>query len=706
MAVAAARQRKRFPGAPGGVRRSRASLMEEYDMRTHTLRHWPARIAGCVATASLLAACATPPVTGGGGNAAATPPDTIIVDTNIVTLAAAPATAQALAITDGKITAIGTTAQIKALAGPNTSSYTPPNGTTLLPGFIDPHSHMSGVGFYSDTAHWLDVSSVNLLFKPLPDDAACTDPKDPQVCFIPVKNQDEVVARLRKAVAAVDPASPTPYVTAFNYDPSRLGRSKGCKGLAFECTNFENGKARAQLDAISKTVPIMVASESGHIAYVNTPALKLLNICGPKTAKDPASKCYMPTTNPKVELALAQKGQLDEDLALMAIGFFQGKYIHYNKDLAETMLARAAQIYAQHGYTLAQEGAAPLDQMLLYVAALDTKAKQAKFPLSVALIAYDAASSDYDKTISAARHVRDLLHAAPIPLLSVAAVKTFADGSTQGYTAYMNQPYLKVFPPFTDRVLFPQQPYLGLPDVDESGMAARLSAAHAAGFPMLIHQNGDAATADAVAALATSPPPAGTRDVVIHAPMITTEQLAALNPQQVAISFLMPNVYFYGLVECQQVLGPGNSLNMYPIASAKQAGLTTTLHTDSPVTPPAPLFAIWVAATRSAQQPDWYPNRNPSRCPKTLSSTEGIGPQAISIRDGIEAYTVNAAWQYGMESSRGTLEVGKLADIVMLSANPLAMEDDPDQLRNVQIVGTYSLGRQFLNAAPTTNWPD
>lgn len=56
-----------------------------------------------------------------------------------------------------------------------------------------------------------------------------------------------------------------------------------------------------------------------------------------------------------------------------------------------------------------------------------------------------------------------------------------------------------MFPPFTDRVLFPKQPYLGLPDVDESGMAARLSAAPAAGFPMLIHQNGDAAAAGAAA---------------------------------------------------------------------------------------------------------------------------------------------------------------------------------------------------------------
>lgn len=636
--------------------------------------------------------------------AAGTPPDTIIVDTTIVTMAEAPATAQALAITAGKISAIGTTQQIQALAGPNTQVYKPPQGAAVLPGFIDPHSHMSGVGFYGDTAHWLDVSSTNLLFKPLPTDPACKNRDDPQTCFIPVRNQDDVVARLTKAVSAVDPGSATPYMLAFNYDPSRLGRGQGCSGLGFQCTTFENGQSRRQLDAISTTVPILVASESGHIAYANTPALKLLNVCDtPEASKD---GCYKPTTNRVVETQLAVTGQLDEDLALYAIGYFQAKVLKANPGLGDTLLLNAAQLYAQHGFTLAQEGAAAPSQMLMYVAALGSPAKRAAFPVSVALIAYDAASTDFNKTINAAKEVRDALKLEKNPLLHVAAVKTFADGSTQGYTAFMNQPYLQLFAPFNERRIFPNQPYLGLPDVKQPEIAARLKAAHAAGFPMLIHQNGDAAIAESVAALATSAPPPGTRDVVIHAPMITAAQLAALNPKQTAISFLMPNVYYYGLPECQQVLGPANSLNMYPIASAAKAGLTTTLHTDTPVTPPAPLFAIWVAATRTSQQPAWYPNGDSKTCPVTMSSPEGLGPQAISIRQGLQAYTVNAAWQYGLEKSHGTLEVGKTADIVLLSSNPLDLEKEPDRLRHVQIVGTYSQGRQFLNPAPARNWPE
>lgn len=670
-------------------------------MHRNGLQREAMKAGGTVVLAMLLAvgtASAEAPAT------ASPPPDTIIVDTTVVTMAEAPATAQALAITAGKISAIGTTQQIQALAGPNTQVYRPPQGATLLPGFIDPHSHMSGIGFYSDTAHWLDVSSTNLLFKPLPDDAACKNRSDPQTCFIPVHNQDDVVARLTKAVNAVDPASATPYVLAFNYDPSRLGRGQGCSGLGFQCTTFENGESRKQLDAISTKVPILIASESGHIAYVNSPALKLLDICDlPDASKD---GCYKPTSNRAVETQLAATGQLDEDLALYAIGYFQTKVLKANPGLGDTLLLKAAQTYAEHGFTLAQEGAAAPSQMLMYVAALGSAAKRAAFPVSVALIAYDAASSDYNSTIKAALEVREALKLSKNPLLHVAAVKTFADGSTQGYTAFMNQPYLQLFAPFNERRIFPNQPYLGLPDVKQPEIAARLKAAHAAGFPMLIHQNGDAAIAESVAALATSAPPPGLRDIVIHAPMITADQLAALNPKQVAISFLMPNVYYYGLPECQQVLGPANSLNMYPIASATKAGLTATLHTDSPVTPPAPLFAIWVAATRQSQQPQWYPNSDKSTCPVTMTSQQGLGPQAISIRQGLQAYTVNAAWQYGLEQSHGTLEVGKTADIVLLSSNPLDLEKEPDRLRHVQIVGTYSQGRQFLNPAPARNWPE
>lgn len=669
--------------------------------------------------AALAAACsqAPPPPAEKPAAAGPPPPDTIIINTNIVTLAAspAPATAQAMAITNGQITALGTTAQIQALAGTGTVSYTPPAGTTLLPGFIDPHSHMAGVGYYADRTHWLDVASTNLLFKPSPGQPGCTGTPDPQTCFIPVQNQDDVVARLAQAVKNVDPSSKTPYVLAFNYDPSRLGASQGCKGAGFQCVNFENGKALEQLNAISSTVPIVVTSESGHIVYVNSPALAMLNICGVHVTpsagsaegaadKDKKPACYQPTMNVPEETALAQLGQLDEDLALYAISYFQGQLIKANPAIGLEGLSAGATIYAQHGYTLVQEGAASLGAMEIYAARLATPEQRKTYPVTMAMIAYDAASANFQDTLDAATKAQKLFGSNP--LISVQAVKTFADGSPQGFTAWLDGNYLNLYNPFNNAGIFPQQPYQGLPDVDQPDMTTRVQQAHKAGFPMIIHQNGDAAITAALAALASSTPPAGKRDVVLHAPMITVAQLQALNKNNVTVSFLMPNVFYWGLPECQQVLGAPDTVNMYPAAAAISAGLNVTLHTDSPVSPPAPLFAIWAAASRSAQQPSWYPNLDANTCPPTMVSSAGAGNQTITIEQALRAYTVNAAWQYGMEATRGTLEVNKIADIVMLSANPLSMQGDVNQLRTVQIVGTYSQGRQFINSAPTTNWPE
>lgn len=135
----------------------------------------------------------------------------------------------------------------------------------------------------------VDISSVNVLLKPPPGDPRCTTPDDYQKCFIPVTSQDDVVARLKSAAAkaAAYPTNTQRPILGFNYDPSRLGHSNGCKmgGVAFECTNFEDGTAKAQLDAISKTNPILVTSESGHISYVNSEELRILNICpGPPVA--------------------------------------------------------------------------------------------------------------------------------------------------------------------------------------------------------------------------------------------------------------------------------------------------------------------------------------------------------------------------------------------------------------------------------------
>lgn len=658
-----------------------------------------------------LAGCASPKATA-PGRPQSSPgiARLILVNANVVTLDDAQPIAQAIAIdTYGKIIKVGNNFEVITLAT-RTTQRIDATGWTILPGFIDPHSHMAGYAMFTDTDHWLDVSSINIYFKPSPGTPACVTPTDPQRCFIPVQNQADVVARLRAAVAkALLNTPPTP-VLAFNYDPSRLGHDPTCvskpKSLSFECTTFENGNALAQLDAITTDVPIYITSESGHISYVNTPALAILNICNTKGSTNDGN-CRKPIMNTNVETALANMGQLDEDLSLYATGVFQGQVLKANPGLGAKLLQKGAQIYAQHGYTLAQEGAAGLGEMALYAeATAGCKRPFCDFPLSAAMIAYDNNSSDFAKTIAMGEAGKVTFRDSQ--LVSVQALKSFADGSLQGYTGYLKSPYTNVFPPFTFGGLF-DQPYVGLPDVTQPDLALRLRAAHAAGYSMIIHQIGDAAISDAVNAVVATrdaPPPQGKRDTMLHVAMISGQDLDQLKAVgTTAVSVMSSNVYFYGLPECQMVLDPQRILNVYPARSVLDRGLPMTLHSDSPVEPPYPLFEIWVAATRNVQQPSWYPNQNPSDCPPVFANSPKVpGDERIGILDGIKAFTTSAAIQYGF-TDRGAIKQGYIGDLVLLSENPLDPKviADPDLLKTIRTIGTVSYGQYFAN--PTASLP-
>ena len=89
------------------------------------------------------------------------------------------------------------------------------------------------------------------------------------------------------------------------------------------------------------------------------------------------------------------------------------------------------------------------------------------------------------------------------------------------------------------------------------------------------------------------------------------------------------------------------------------------MHNDPPVTPVDPLLNMWVAVTRQ------------STTGRVLGADQAITPQ-----QALEAYTVNAAYQFGMERDAGSLEAGKFADFVVLDRNPLKV--DPDEIRNIQ----------------------
>jgi predicted amidohydrolase YtcJ len=615
------------------------------------------------------------------------PAETIFFNATFLTEDPGHPTAEAVAVQDGIILAIGTRSAVFAHQGPETRRVDL-HGATVFPGFIDTHSHLMGYAIFDDPAHWLDVSNENLLFKPAPGDPRCSDPKNPQVCFIPAVNEDEVFARLAGAVKAA-PSGTTP-ILAFGHDVARLGPSKAppgqpeCVGFGFACPNLQDGHARETLDKISPTHPIFISASSGHFGYVNSPALHLLNICGTQLA---GSHCHPPAEKPAAEAAQADRGELVEDLALYAPGFFEGQIFKKSPAELVEVLHRGVLVYRQHGFTVVQEGAASDFQLAIYKLATHLP----DFPVSVVVLAY-AGTAKFEESVAIAQQARKDHEGDPSFI--VGGIKTFADGSTQGYSASLGDPYTNVYPPLT-------APWYGSPDHDAAELTREAAAAHAAGFPLAIHMNGDRGIEASLTALEASHDPK-IRDLVIHFQISNPNDVARVKKLRAGLTFLIPDLYYYGVPFRQQILGCERAAKAFPLGDAVRAGLTFGLHSDSPVTPPDPLFMIWEARTRAFQQPPWLPKAPAEPCP-----AEPGAAQTLSIAQGVRAFTIDAASFYGLESRLGSLAVGKAAEMTILSRNPLEMEDKPDELKTIRVLGTVHRGRHFPNpdAERIPVWP-
>ena len=136
----------------------------------------------------------------------------------------------------------------------------------------------------------------------------------------------------------------------------------------------------------------------------------------------------------------------------------------------------------------------------------------------------------------------------------------------------------------------------------------------------------------------------------------------------------MAHNHYFGDLHREWTLGPQRAAGLNPARSAVERGLPFTIHHDAPIHPVDQLTLIWAAVNRITRS----------------GAVLGL-KQRISVTDALRASTINAAYQYYEEGDKGSIEVGKLADLVVLSANPL--ETDPMRLRDLEVLATYKEGR-------------
>ncbi|MDP6039992.1 MAG: amidohydrolase, partial [Candidatus Latescibacteria bacterium] len=259
-------------------------------------------------------------------------------------------------------------------------------------------------------------------------------------------------------------------------------------------------------------------------------------------------------------------------------------------------------------------------------------------------------------------------------VLRLGAVKMFQDGSIQGYTGYLSKPYYEPF--------MGDESYRGYPMRSREVLVAMVDEAHRAGKQIAIHGNGDAAIDDILFAYEEAQkktPRSDCRHRIEHCQTVREDQLDKIQELGVTPSFFVQHTYFWGDRHEAIFLGPERAHRISPLKSASERRIRYTIHNDSPVTPTNSLFSVWSAVNRL------------SRSGKCLG--EG---QRIDMETALRAITYDAAWQNFEEKKKGSIEVGKMADFVVMDRNPI--EVDAVAVKDINVVQTIVGGETVFKS--------
>jgi predicted amidohydrolase YtcJ len=560
-------------------------------------------------------------LTGCDSRTPAQPRDTadVIFFGSVLTLVEDESEAEALAIKGDRILAVGSRDEIEHHRGGSTKVVDLGRGA-LLPGFIDAHGHLSQVAAFVDFA--------NVASPPVG----------------PIENIAQLQEALRAQAAETADEAGRDWIIGRSYDESLLAEGRH--------------PTRDDLDAVSTERPVFIVHVSLHLGVANSRALELAGI--------DAS-----TPNPKAGVIRRRTGSqepngvLEEHAAYAVFGVLP-KPTH-SQSMAS--LQKALTEYSENGFTTLQDGAISLEDW----AVLDAADRAGALHQDV--IAYPTwmvGDAFLDQTAETRKDLKRV---------SFGGIKFVLDGSPQGKTAYLTEPYH--VPPDG------QGPdYRGYPAFTDDELTRDIEKYTRQGIQIMAHANGDAAVDQLIMALdaAESRVPAATgevegrandrRPILIHGQATRRDQLPDLHRLGVVPSLFAPHTFFWGDWHRDSVFGPERGAAISPTASALKAGLPLTIHMDAPVLPPDSMRMIWATANRL-----------------TRSGALLGGDERISVMAAIAATTRTAAYQYFLEAEKGTLEVGKLADLVVLDQNP--REVGPDAIADIEIRETWSHGERI-----------
>lgn len=405
---------------------------------------------------------------------------------------------------------------------------------------------------------------------------------------------------------------------------------------------------RDELDAVSRDVPIVIFHISGHMAVANSKALELAHIDA--ATADPEGGHIGRRAGSREPDGLLQESAMGGIVALLPPP---------SAAATEAAFAATADDLAAHGITtVVDHAASPVDVAAMRAFADAGKAK-------IDLIAYPHLSYGEKALALYAPEYRNGFR--------VGGMKITLDGSIQGYTGYLSEPYFKQAPGR-------DADFRGYPSSAASTVDETISRLYRDSIPFAVHANGDAAIdlmLDAVTRAQALYARPDLRPVIIHAQTMREDQLDRAKALGLMPSFFEDHVYYWGDRHRDIFLGPARAVRISPAASALKRGMHFTLHDDAPVVPADPLRSVWVAVNRI-----------------TAGGVVLGADQRIGVMDALKAVTLEPAYQHHEEKEKGSITVGKRADLVILADDPRGVA--PDSIRDIKVVETIKDGRPIF----------
>jgi len=456
-------------------------------------------------------------------------------------------------------------------------------------------------------------------------------------------SRSEILNTIR---VAVKKASPGEWILAFGWDPVLVPDL--------------HKPTLSELDSISNDTPIFILTQMMHHAFVNSAVYKAAGIT-------------IDTPNPTGGGVFQKdnQGNLNGIIyEFSALQYILDKMPKTPQGTAELLLNLQYTKYAKAGYTsisvLGPVNIAgnPL-QFMEHLSNNGSPVRSYVYPVKNQLDG-STYSNDYGNDF-----------------FKIKGVKLYMDGSPYTGGAAFSEPYLNT--DLTLNRIGLKKNHRGSVNFTEDSLLTTLTYYHTNNYQIAIHAQGEVAIQgilDAFTKILYKYPRSNHRHRIEHNALITKEQIAQAKKLGLTLSFFIDHIYYYG-DQLEYIVGSKRAERFMPIQSAISAGHHSTIHTDNPATPVDPFRAISTAVTRKTKNDKFILGKD----------------ERISAYDALKAITINAAWQLFEEQNRGSITIGKSADLVILSHNPL--ETKNKEIKNINVISTWIDGKQVSHSPYT-----